>query len=127
MRILAIDLGTKRVGFAISGPLKIPQPLKSVSRKEVFDSLKDIIKDYNIGRVVIGLPLKTSGIEGKMAKDARDFANIIEQRLGIKTELIDERFTTEEATRLISYREFKGNKDSLSALLILKRYLEEAD
>lgn len=125
MRILAIDLGIKKVGLAISGPLRIPQPLKSVSRKDIFESLKEITKDYQVKCVVIGLPLTSKGKVGKMAKEARNFANIIEERFGIETELMDERFTTEEAIRLMSHGGFKGNRDSLSALLILKRYLEE--
>ncbi|OYD13688.1 Holliday junction resolvase RuvX [candidate division WOR-3 bacterium JGI_Cruoil_03_44_89] len=125
MRILAIDLGIKSVGLAISGPLEIPQPLKCISRRDIFEKLKNIIDEYSVRLIVVGLPLMLGGKEGKMARDARRFATQIEERLGIKTKLVDERFSTEEANRILQEKGIKWDEDSISALLILERYLEE--
>jgi putative Holliday junction resolvase len=125
MRILSIDLGTKFVGLAISGPLEIPQPLKGVSRRDVFERLKDIINEYTVELIVVGLPLTPQGKEGKMVKDARRFAVQVRKRFGIETKLVDERFTSEEARRILKEKGGKEDEDSISALLILERYLEE--
>jgi len=125
MRILAIDLGIKSVGLAISGPLKIPQPLKRIDRRNIFKELKSIINEYSVECIVIGLPLTLNGNEGKMARDARRFARLVEKRLGIKTNLVDERFTSKEANRILKEKGRKGEEDSISAFLILERYLEE--
>ena len=125
MRVLAIDLGIKYVGLAISGPLKIPQPLKCIRRKNIFEGLKEVISEYSIELIVIGLPLTPAGKEGNIARNTRNFANLVEERLGIKTRLVDERFTTKEAKRVLNEKGIKGNDDSISALFILERYLEE--
>ncbi|MDO9574937.1 MAG: Holliday junction resolvase RuvX [bacterium] len=125
MRILAIDLGTKSVGLAISGPLKIPQPLKIISRANIFKELRSIIDIYSVGLIVVGLPLTLKGKKEKMARDAKKFAIQIEERFGIKTKLVDERFTSEEAKIILKKKGIKGDKDTISALLILERYLEE--
>ena len=125
MRILAIDLGIKSVGLAISGPLKILQPLKSISRVNIFEELRSIIDIYSVGLIVVGLPLTLDGEKGEMARNAKKFAAKIEEQFGIKTKLVDERLTSDEAKLILKKKVIKGDKDSISALLILERYLEE--
>ncbi len=125
MRILAIDLGTKSVGLAISGPLEIPQPLKSITRRNVFEELSRIIDEYSVSLIIVGLPLTLDGEEKKTARDARKFAEETKKRFKIETILMDERFTTEEGKRILSGLGIKWDKDSISALLILERYIED--
>ena len=125
MRILAIDLGTKSVGLAISGPLEILQPLKSITRRNVFEELSRIINEYSVSLIIVGLPLTLDGEEKKTARDARKFAEETKKRFKIETILMDERFTTEEGKRILSGLGIKWDKDSISALLILERYIED--
>lgn len=126
MRILSIDLGIKSVGLAISGVLEIPQPLSSIDREDIFESLKNIIDEYSIELIVVGFPLTLKGEVGKIAKNARAFALQIEKRFKIKTELIDERFTTKEARKIMRKEGIKKDDDRISAMLILERYLESS-
>ena len=133
-RILGIDLGSVRVGLALSDPLGITaQPLKSMNRvgpRKDLDFLAKLVSENDVRKVVVGLPLMLSGEEGRSATTAREFAERLGDRIrGVAVELWDERLTTVEAERVlvsadVSRRKRKGVVDGMAAALILQSYLE---
>jgi len=129
-QILGIDLGEKRVGIAITVPvLNIPQPLKTVDRKLIFEELEALLQKYRIVRFVVGLPLNMDGTKGKKAKEAEEFGKELRNRFNISVVFYDERLTTVHAEGIIheAGKKIKDNKeivDKISASLILEGYLE---
>jgi len=132
-RILAIDYGKKRIGLAISGPLGITtQPLKAIIRSHIDSDLKiitDKINEYEVDRIVIGLPLNMDGSEGFMVKFMRSFANQLKNKCALEIIEIDERLTSFQAGEILKEAEVKGKRkkekiDSLSAQIILQTYLD---
>ncbi|OGC94742.1 MAG: hypothetical protein A2W25_15770 [candidate division Zixibacteria bacterium RBG_16_53_22] len=131
--VLAIDLGTKRVGLAIADPVhRIATGLGVVEYKglqKFIEDLKKIVDDENVRLAVVGLPLNMDGSEGVKARQARKIAGIIEEKLEIDVELIDERLTTEEAVRRLHAAEGKVGKsraklNMMAAIIILQDYLD---
>ncbi|WP_457622629.1 Holliday junction resolvase RuvX [Persephonella sp.] len=128
-----MDVGTKRIGVAYSDPLGIStNPLPYIDNDEnAFEKIKDIVKEYNVGTVVIGLPLTLKGKEGTQAKLTKEFAQKLKSYLpeNVEIEFIDERFTTSLAEKQLKETGKKSKKkdkvDSLSAVFILKTYLEK--
>ena len=131
-RILALDLGHKRIGVAISDPALIAaHPLGFIERTNLEEDLKKIaklIEETGARKVVVGLPVRTDGKEGKEAQQAREFAEKIRQ-LGVEVILWDERFTSIMAERILidqgvrrEKRKFK--RDAIAASLLLESYLE---
>ncbi|WP_457625760.1 Holliday junction resolvase RuvX [Persephonella sp.] len=130
-RVLALDVGDKRIGVAYSDPLGISaNPLPAVEKnKEVFEKIKDLIEKYDIGTVVIGLPLTLKGEEGEQAKKTRKFALKLKEYIpDVDIKFIDERFTTTLAERQLRETTKKSKRkqkiDSVSAVYILKTYLD---
>jgi len=133
-RLLGIDLGSVRVGLALSDPLGYTaQPLKSMPRvgpRKDLDFLARLVRENDVKKVVVGLPLMLSGEEGRSATAAREFAGRLEERLsGLPVELWDERLTTVEAERTlvsadVSRRKRKEVVDGMAAVLILQSYME---
>ncbi|RKZ06061.1 Holliday junction resolvase RuvX, partial [bacterium] len=128
-RVLGIDPGTKRVGFAVSDALGVTaQGMETFVRRdggmdELIAYIGKLIEEYGIGTVVIGLPLSMSGNEIEGSRRARDLASAIERRLGVEVVLRDERMTSLEAERLMrSNGSVKRPQDidRLSAVLILQ-------
>ena len=133
MRILALDLGKRRIGLAISDELGITaQGLETLERTRVRDDLarlKEIIEEKRVALVVVGNPLHMSGDESRQSGYAREFADRLGGYAGVETMLWDERLTTVEAGRVlresgISSRKRAQAVDRLSAVLILKAYLD---
>ena len=131
-RALALDVGDKRIGIAYSDPLGISlNPLPFIENNEkVFEKLSKLIKDYDVGTLVVGLPLTLKGEEGEQAKKTKKFVENLKNFISedIKIEFIDERFTTALAEKHLkeSSKRSKRKKklDSVSAMYILKTYLD---
>ena len=129
-RILGIDYGQKRIGIAISDPLRlIAYPLETVERKRIEDSIRRILEKYSIEYVVIGYPLRTDGKLGEREEEVKSFAEKIKEKFNINTKLWDERYTTIEAERIIrdigkKPSRDKGRVDRVAASLILQSYLD---
>lgn len=133
-RVLGIDLGTKRIGLALSDPLGITaQPLETLNRvgpRKDLRALEDCVRRNGVTRVVVGLPLLLSGEEGSQAAAAREEAERLRQRLGnVPVVLWDERLTTVQAERAmlegnVRRRKRKTRVDALAAVLILQGYLD---
>jgi putative Holliday junction resolvase len=132
-RVLAIDYGRRRVGLAISDPTgTIATGLPTMEVRGVSDAVARIAAaraELDYGRIVIGLPLRTSGEPGEMANEVLAFAEKLRGATGVPVETVDERFTSTEALRMLhqSGRKLKGNKghvDRLAAEVLLRHYLE---
>ena len=131
-RWLAIDLGAKRVGLAVSDELRITvNPLPAIERRSWKDLLRRVaavIESYDARVLVIGLPLSLDGTEGSAARDTRAVAEKFKRSLGISVYLQDERLTTFAATAQLkaagrSDHQIEREVDSESAALILHDFL----
>jgi len=133
-RALALDLGTKTIGLAVSDPgRRIATSLGVIRRKGIDNDLAriaEIIERRQVAEIIIGLPLHLDGTENQGCKRSREFARIIEARLGIKPVLVDEALTTAEAEQVLIEADLSRKKrkkvvDGLAATFILKFYLDE--
>ena len=132
-QILALDLGSKRIGIAISnGSALIPTPLTTIKRKK-FESdvnqLIKIIKENKVMALVIGLPLNMNGTEGRRCQSTRDFAKELLKKINIDLIFWDERLTTKSANDILSKSTLSREKkqlaiDKIAASLILENALE---
>jgi putative Holliday junction resolvase len=122
MRVLALDHGTARIGCAISDPsgtLATPLPVIEPPHPR---AVAELVAEYEVDRVVVGLPLHLSGAEGTQAALARTFCGELEAMLEIPVEMYDERLTTRMAEA--SSREgASAASDSLAAAHLLQTYL----
>lgn len=133
MRLLCLDLGTKRIGVAVSDPLGIIAQaaglIERVGLKKTIGSVRDAVARYGIGTIIVGLPLNMDGSEGDGARAARCFSRDIERSLEIQVIMWDERLTTVEADKVmksagLTRKKRSGRLDSLAAQIILQSYLD---
>lgn len=131
-RILALDLGGRRIGLAVSDELGITaQGLRTLERRNLrtdLDKLAEMIQRYEVRLVIAGNPLHMSGRESPGSVRAAEFAAQLTARAGVEVRLWDERLTTQQASRVlresgISLQKRKRAVDQLSAVLILQSYL----
>jgi putative Holliday junction resolvase len=123
-RILALDFGDARCGCALSDPTgTLATPLTAVERPDTRKGLQRIVqlvREREVGRVVVGLPLSLSGEEGPQAIHTREWAEKLAARLpGVPVVLHDERFTTRQAERTGG----RADADSRAAAHLLEAYL----
>jgi putative Holliday junction resolvase len=132
-RILALDLGKKRIGMAVSDELGITaQGLPTLERRNKradFAALAVVIREKNIGQIVLGLPLRMSGEEGTQAEWVRTFADELQRQVGLPVNLRDERWTSKQAERVlvgsgVRHEDRKPAIDRLSAVILLQDYLD---
>jgi putative holliday junction resolvase len=132
-RILALDLGKKRIGLALSDPLRItaqglPNLVRTNNRADL-QALGELIREHGIGLVLMGNPINMRGTEGRQSVWVREFAGWIETRLGVPVKFWDERLTSVEAGRVlrssgISIEKRAAAVDKLSAVILLQSYLD---
>ena len=138
-RVLAIDYGRKRLGLAVSDPLRLTaRPLATWSRsnrRHDLARLRSLCREQEISRIVVGWPLQLGGTRGEMASEAARFAERIRKELGIPVELVDERLSSWEAQQTLAEtaagkprsRSRKQNRlDEVAAAVILRDYLRRA-
>lgn len=132
MRVMAIDYGDARTGVAFSDLLcsivGSATVIHSWNREETIKELVRLAKEQNATEVVMGYPRNMDGSEGPRAELYREFAQSLEQALGQKVILWDERRTTVEAHQILSQNNYHGKKrkntvDAVAASLILEGYL----
>lgn len=128
-KIMALDIGTKRIGIALSDYLLILANGHSYIPRQPEDKaierILKIAKENNVKKIVAGLPLNMDNSKGSQAQDCQDFANKIN---GYEIIFEDERLTSDEAeqnlrNKKIDYRKDKGLVDIESACIILEQYL----
>ena len=133
-RILAVDYGEKNIGFACSDELGLTvQPLPSIpnsGRKSLIARLRVLIKDLEACELVLGMPINMDGTRGDSAARMEQLLEALRSSLKIPAFAVDERLSTVEALEYwqkMSPRRQKKYRtvDSLSAALILERYLKE--
>ena len=136
MRILGIDYGEARVGVAITDALNITaQGLETIQRnnsdKIVLRRLDEILEQYEIDTIVVGLPLNMNGTISKRAEITEKFVHKLKCKYNkIKIEVIDERLTTVAAHKTMNFLDVNKNKkrnivDTISAVYILETYLNK--
>ena len=128
-KVMALDVGTKRIGIALSDYLQvIATPHSFISRGPEEKAIEEIIKiakENRVEKIVVGVPINMDGTFGGQAKDCQDFS---QKLIGFDIILEDERLTSEEAeerlrSRKIDFRKNKGLVDMESACVILEQYL----
>jgi putative holliday junction resolvase len=132
-RVLGLDVGSKTIGMAISDPLGITaQGLDTIRRKnkrQDFEQLKRVVREYAVSEIVVGYPLHLSGAEGAQSQKMRVFAEELRERFGLPVHLWDERLSSSEANRVLRAAELSIKKrgqavDRLAAVLILQNWME---
>lgn len=132
-RILALDVGSKTIGMAVSDPLGITaQGLDTIRRKNKrtdFELLERIIRDFDVCAIIVGYPLRMSGAEGRQSEKVAAFAEELRKRFALPVRLWDERLTSVQANRLLREAELSIAKraaavDRMAAVLILQSYLD---
>ena len=132
MRILCLDVGEKNIGVAVSDPLGLTaQGLEVIKRQSLSTDLRKIrqlLKDYNVEEIVLGLPRNMNGTIGEKAREILRFKEKLDEVAGIAVTLWDERLTTVAAQRALLEADVsrKGRKkviDKLAAVFILENYL----
>ena len=132
-RILALDLGKKRIGLAISDPLGItaqglPNLVRTRKRAD-FAALEQMVRERQVGLILMGNPINMRGDEGRQSAWVREFAEALGKRTGLPVKLWDERLTSVEAGRVlrssgISIEKRAAAVDRLSAVILLQSYLD---
>lgn len=136
MKILAIDFGTRHMGFAVGNPFirtAIPiAPLVRKNEEKDFLYINHLIDEYDISKIIIGYPLNMDGTKSETTLQVEQFAQQLKKNINtdIETEFVDERLTSFEAHELLKsqhpdYKKRKKILDSVSALIILRTYLEK--
>lgn len=135
MRILGLDYGSKTVGVAMTDALGMTvQPYKTIQRdresklRQTLSEIAEIVEQYQIEKIVMGLPLNMDDTEGNRATKTRDFAEKLKLRVAVPIEFTDERLTTMEAEEILDQSgiprsEQKKVIDQVAAQLILEQYL----
>ena len=113
--LLGLDFGDKTIGIAVSDKsLTIATPIKTIRRKSISKDLIelfDLIEVYNVGGLIVGLPLSLNGKENIRTEQVRKFVKAIELQKNIKIMLYDERFSSD-----VIFKELRKNHNSISKI-----------
>jgi len=132
LRVLGLDPGEKRIGVAVSDPLGITaQGIEVITYKSLEEALAriaEICLSYGVDKIIVGNPLKMSGDRGSASEKAEEFAEVLQEKLDLPVEMIDERLTSGSAEKTllaggVRRKKRKAVKDKLAAVLILEQYL----
>lgn len=134
MRALGVDLGSKRIGLALSdrsGTIASPHSVlhRSGSRRRDHEAIRKLVVDEEVEIVVVGLPITLAGIEGPAAIAARTEADEIGTVIGVPIELFDERLTTVAADRILREGDLGATErrrvvDKVAAAVMLQAWLD---
>jgi putative holliday junction resolvase len=133
MRILCLDVGDRKIGFALSDPtLSIAQALKVYRRnscEEDLEELRRLVQEHDVKEIVIGLPKNLNGTIGVRASAVMGFAEVIRRAIPVPVVLWDERFSTNEANRVfemagVTHKKRKPFIDMMASQIILQGYLD---
>ncbi|KXO05606.1 crossover junction endodeoxyribonuclease RuvA [Bacillus thuringiensis] len=135
MRILGLDVGTKTVGVAISDEMGwTAQGLETIKINEErghfgFDRISELVKQYNVDKIVVGLPKNMNGTIGPRGEACQQFAENLRELLQLDIVMWDERLSTMAAERLlisadVSRKKRKQVIDKMAAVVILQGFLD---
>ncbi len=133
MRILGLDMGKKRTGVAVSDELSLTatplRTIKASGRSALIREIREIIEEYGVEEIVVGLPLNLDGTVGVRATEVIGFAEALEKATGLKVHRWDERFSTVAVTRVLIEADMSRAKrkeviDKTAAAYILQGFLE---
>ena len=128
MKILSLDYGEKRIGLAIGDTeTKLALPYGVIPRTAdelVLEQLQQILTEEDIGTVLVGEPLSTSGKTSAQTVVSRQFAEFLKSQLGVPVVLFDERFTSQRADAAAAGGGKVRTRDELAAMFLLQDYLE---
>ena len=135
-RILGLDYGTKTVGVAISDPLLLTaQELETIVRKRpnalrhTLVRIQEICDEYKVEKIILGYPRNMDDSEGFRCEETLEFKKLLEKRINIPIELLDERLTTVYADEIleesgVAKKDRKKVIDQIAAAIILQDYLD---
>ena len=132
MRILGLDFGEKRIGVAVSDPLGITaQGIEVISGTDLssaIERIKEICNQYEVERIVVGLPLRLDGSRGPAVVGVERFRDLLHDSTELPVVMVDERFSSKAAEKVLLVADLsrgkrKGIRDKLAAVLILDTYL----
>ena len=135
MRVLGLDLGSKRIGVAISDEDgRVATPIETINRSRAgrgldHQAVAGLVDEWGAGAVVVGLPLSLDGTEGPAARAVRDEIAELELTLSVPVETIDERFTTVTAEQQLRQQGVRGKSrtavvDRAAAAILLQSWLD---
>lgn len=133
MRVMGLDIGDRRIGVALSDPgARIAQPYSTIDRikENAIERLQSIVKENDVGVIVVGLPLNMNGSEGIQAERTRAFANELREAISdVDLTFRDERLTSVASENVLiesgmRREKRKKHRDRVAATLILQNYLE---
>ncbi|UMZ74006.1 Holliday junction resolvase RuvX [Natranaerofaba carboxydovora] len=133
MRIMGLDYGEKRIGVAISDELKMTAQGITVIKRTLLDKdiekIKELVLEYNVSEIVVGIPKNMDGTLGFMAEEVKEFAKEIQKKISISLELQDERLSSKAAERTllegdVSRKKRKEVIDKMAAVYLLQGYLD---
>lgn len=136
MKVLALDVGSKTIGVAVSDELRMTaQGLKTIIWTEhdmssADDELEAIIREHNVTEIVVGLPKNMDGSIGERGKLTQIYANRLRRRFQLPVHFIDERLSTVAAEQVLLEADLSRKKrskviDKMAATIILQQYLEQ--
>jgi putative Holliday junction resolvase len=133
MRILCLDVGTKTIGVAVSDPTgMIAQGIKTIRRgPSEWDELKNLVTEYEVQEIIVGLPLNMDGSEGSQATFVRKFTKFLTSKFPeLPISMLDERLSTVAAERQLleadlSREKRKGVINHMAAAYVLQGYLDQ--
>ena len=133
MKILALDIGTKRIGVAKANTIiSVATPVTTINRtneEEDFKKIKNLVIEHGIDKILLGLPLNLNGREEHFAKYVRKFGDKLKQTLDIDIIYWDERLSSVSAERIltmgkVSKKTRKNNVDRIAATIFLQNYID---
>jgi putative Holliday junction resolvase len=132
VRVLALDIGERRVGVAASDASgRVATPVKILDARALSDgvTLRRLVEDYEVDLVLVGLPLSLDGTEGPQARRVRAQAARLAPQLGVPVDFADERLSSTQAARAMqeagmSERDRRGKLDAVAASLFLQAWLD---
>lgn len=125
-RVLGIDPGDVRCGAAISDPLgSFAIPLEIIPTRSALVRIAELVEEYDVRTVVVGLPKTLRGEIGHQAKRAEKFIALLKEHLPeVNVETIDERLSSSEADRFIQTKKGKKMRDAVAAALLVDTWMK---
>jgi putative holliday junction resolvase len=132
-RVLGLDVGSKRIGLAVSDPLGVTaqglETLHRTNKRADLEYLESVIHEHQVSELVVGYPLRMSGSEGVQAEKMQRFADQLRRRFKLPVHLWDERLTSAQANRVLRETEMSIKRrnevvDRLAAVLILQSWMD---